>query len=174
MPRAVSAAPGRYVMTPATVPAALPGDKGLRKEASRSSGRRASSCATAWNLDEDVDAALDWLATRRDVEPRRIGLLGVSLGAEVALRVAPRRRDVRAIAAERFHGAARAMCGRRFAPVPSPHRRETTRRSGRVRAARSWRSMCVRLRPSGSTRRSISTRVLARTHGTDGVFWRHG
>jgi alpha/beta superfamily hydrolase len=62
------------------------------------------STSLPWKLDDDVDAALDWLAARRDVDPRRIGLLGVSLGAEVALRVAPRRRDVRAIVAEGLMG----------------------------------------------------------------------
>ena len=42
-------------------------------------------------MDEDVGAAVEWLAARRDVSPEKVALLGVSMGGEVAVRVAARR-----------------------------------------------------------------------------------
>lgn len=49
---------------------------------------------------ETFYSALDWLAARPEVDPRRIAMLGVSKGAEAALLVASRRPDkVRAVAA---------------------------------------------------------------------------
>lgn len=42
---------------------------------------------------------LDWLAARADVDAERIGVMGASKGAEAALLVASRRRDVRAVVA---------------------------------------------------------------------------
>ncbi|MDP1846580.1 MAG: alpha/beta fold hydrolase [Solirubrobacteraceae bacterium] len=65
------------------------------------------STSAPWTLDEDVDAAVGWLAARPEVEARSVGLLGVSLGAEVALRVAARRDDVGATVAEGAMGSAR-------------------------------------------------------------------
>jgi acetyl esterase/lipase len=43
--------------------------------------------------------ALDWLAARADVDAARIAIVGASKGAEAALLVASRRRDVRAVVA---------------------------------------------------------------------------
>ena len=65
------------------------------------------STSAPWKLDDDIDAAAEWLAARPDVDPTRIGLLGLSLGGEVALRVAAHRRDVRATVAEGAMGAVR-------------------------------------------------------------------
>lgn len=65
------------------------------------------STSAPWKLDDDIDHAVDWVAARPDVAGARIGLLGVSMGAEVALRVAARRRDVRATVAEGAMGGAR-------------------------------------------------------------------
>jgi pimeloyl-ACP methyl ester carboxylesterase len=62
------------------------------------------STSAPWKLDDDIDAAVEWLAARTDVDATRIGLLGVSLGGEVSLHVAARRRDVRAIVAEGVMG----------------------------------------------------------------------
>jgi pimeloyl-ACP methyl ester carboxylesterase len=67
------------------------------------SGGRSTS--VAWKLDDDVDAALAWLSHRRDVDARRIGALGVSLGGEVALQAAARRPELRAIVAEGVIGS---------------------------------------------------------------------
>jgi dienelactone hydrolase len=47
-----------------------------------------------------MDAAVEWLTARADVDPARVGMLGVSHGAEVALRTAARRNDVHAVVAE--------------------------------------------------------------------------
>ena len=58
------------------------------------------STSAPWKLDDDIDRAVDRLAARADVNAAKIGLLGVSMGGEVALRVAARRRDVRATVAE--------------------------------------------------------------------------
>ena len=49
------------------------------------------STSAAWTMDEDVGAAVEWLAARRDVSPEKVALLGVSMGGEVAVRVAARR-----------------------------------------------------------------------------------
>jgi pimeloyl-ACP methyl ester carboxylesterase len=57
-------------------------------------------------MDEDAVAAVQWLAARRDVSPKKVALLGVSMGAEVAVRVAARRSDVRATVAEGLRGGA--------------------------------------------------------------------
>ena len=65
------------------------------------------STSAPWKLDDDIDHAVDWLAARPDVDRAKIGLLGVSMGGEVALRVAARRRDVRATVAEGAMGGAR-------------------------------------------------------------------
>ena len=65
------------------------------------------STSAPWKLDEDIDAAIKWVAARSDVDPTRVGLLGVSLGGEVALRVAARRREVRAVVAEGPRGGAK-------------------------------------------------------------------
>lgn len=63
------------------------------------------STSLPWRLDDDLDAALEWLRARAEVEPRKLALLGVSLGGEVAVRVAARRRDVRATVAEGIRGS---------------------------------------------------------------------
>jgi pimeloyl-ACP methyl ester carboxylesterase len=64
------------------------------------------STSLPWKLDDDLDGAIAWLARRPDVEPRRIGALGVSLGGEVAIQAAARRRELRAIVAEGANGIA--------------------------------------------------------------------
>lgn len=48
---------------------------------------------------DDVALAVDWLAQRPFVDPKRIALLGFSLGGQVALLAAGRRARVRAVAA---------------------------------------------------------------------------
>jgi pimeloyl-ACP methyl ester carboxylesterase len=63
------------------------------------------STSAPWKLDDDIDAAVEWLAACTDVDATRIGLLGVSLGGEVSLHAATRRRDVRAIVAEGVVGS---------------------------------------------------------------------
>src|SRR3712207_406280 len=58
------------------------------------------STSAPWKNDEDMDAAVEWLKARADADPARVGMLGVSHGAEVSLRTAARRNDVRAVVAE--------------------------------------------------------------------------
>lgn len=56
------------------------------------------------NVQPALDAALAWLARRPDVDPRRIGGVGTSLGGEVLLEAAARASSLRAVVAD---GAAR-------------------------------------------------------------------
>jgi hypothetical protein len=53
-----------------------------------------------WGREKDAAAALDYLATRDDVEPGRIGALGLSTGADMAVDIAARRHDVKAVVAD--------------------------------------------------------------------------
>lgn len=53
-----------------------------------------------WGWEKDAAAALDFLAARDDVEPGRVGVLGLSTGADIAIDIAARRDDVRAVVAD--------------------------------------------------------------------------
>src|SRR3954447_9340928 len=53
-----------------------------------------------WGREKDAAAALDYLAARDDVEPGRIGVLGLSTGADMAIDIAARRDDVDAVVAD--------------------------------------------------------------------------
>jgi pimeloyl-ACP methyl ester carboxylesterase len=53
-----------------------------------------------WDADRDVYAALDYLQSRPGVDPERIGVLGLSIGAEVALQAAARDSRIQAVVAE--------------------------------------------------------------------------
>jgi pimeloyl-ACP methyl ester carboxylesterase len=50
-----------------------------------------------WGWAEDVGGALDYLATRPEVDPARIGAFGSSTGADALLEVAAERRDLAAV-----------------------------------------------------------------------------
>ena len=52
-----------------------------------------------WGWEKDAAAALDFLAKRDDVEPGRVGVLGLSTGADIAIDIAPRD-DVKAVVAD--------------------------------------------------------------------------
>ncbi|MBN1148980.1 MAG: alpha/beta fold hydrolase [Anaerolineales bacterium] len=53
-----------------------------------------------WDADRDVYAALDYLQSRPEVDPGRIGVLGLSIGAEVGLQAAARDARIQALVAE--------------------------------------------------------------------------
>ena len=53
-----------------------------------------------WGREKDAAAALDYLATRDDVQPGRVGALGLSTGADMAIDIAARRDDVHAVVAD--------------------------------------------------------------------------
>ena len=56
--------------------------------------------AFGWGWEKDVAGALDFLRARADVDPDRIGGLGLSTGADVLIEVAPERRDLRAVVSD--------------------------------------------------------------------------
>jgi uncharacterized protein len=56
--------------------------------------------ALGWEWENDVDGALAYLAARPEVDPERIGGLGLSTGADVLLEVAAERRELKAVVAE--------------------------------------------------------------------------
>ena len=56
--------------------------------------------ALGWNAEKDASAALDYLESRDDVEPGRVGLLGLSMGAEIALEMATNDHSAAAIVAD--------------------------------------------------------------------------
>ncbi len=53
-----------------------------------------------WGREKDAAAALDYLATRKDVQPGHVGALGLSTGADMAIDIAARRGDVNAVVAD--------------------------------------------------------------------------
>ena len=62
------------------------------------------STSVGWDADEDTDAALDFLRRQPDVHGGRIGILGVSLGGEVAIEAAARHPEWRAAVLEGVQG----------------------------------------------------------------------
>lgn len=56
--------------------------------------------ALGWHGDDDIDAATDNLAARADVEPTRIGALGISMGGEEAIGAVGTNDVLRAVAEE--------------------------------------------------------------------------
>jgi dienelactone hydrolase len=53
-----------------------------------------------WDWDKDIDAALGYLKQRDDIDPGRIGALGLSTGADMAIDAAGRRSDIAAVVAD--------------------------------------------------------------------------
>jgi uncharacterized protein len=56
--------------------------------------------AFGWDGERDVNAAIDYLQTRSDVDPDRIGGIGLSVGGEMMLEAAAEDHDLRAIVSE--------------------------------------------------------------------------
>jgi pimeloyl-ACP methyl ester carboxylesterase len=72
-----------------------------------------------YNAQPAIDAALDYLGRRPDVQSERIAGFGVSLGAEVLIEAAARDRRLRALVAD---GPTRPMDGRRYGAQPATER----------------------------------------------------
>ncbi len=66
------------------------------------------SSGLGWTAQPGIDAALDFLSTRSEVDPRRIAGFGVSLGGEVLLDAASHDRRLSAVISD---GAARSTIG---------------------------------------------------------------
>jgi len=64
--------------------------------------------ARGWGGEPDLEAAVDYLARRPDVDPERIGGLGLSVGGELLMQAAARDRRLRAVVSE---GAGRQSLG---------------------------------------------------------------
>lgn len=87
-------------------------------------------------LIEDANAALDHLLTRRDVDPKRIGMYGQSLGGSIGLNVMADRKEIRAAVIESAFASWRDMascavgglqpgwlaCGLARVLIPDTHR----------------------------------------------------
>ena len=71
--------------------------------------------ATGWGWEHDVAGALAFLRDRRDVDPERIGGLGLSTGADVLIEVAAEHGGLSAVVGE-------GATGRSFADVPPEDR----------------------------------------------------
>jgi dienelactone hydrolase len=56
--------------------------------------------ATGWTWLRDVDAAIAFLRRRADVDPERIGALGLSTGADVLIEAAAKRPEIKAVVAD--------------------------------------------------------------------------
>ena len=53
-----------------------------------------------WGGDKDIIAAVDWLKKRPDVDPRRIGGIGFSVGGELMLEAAAKDPDLAAVVSD--------------------------------------------------------------------------
>lgn len=70
---------------------------------------------------EDLEHALDWLKRRPEVDPRRIGVVGHSVGAAAALLVASRRDDLSAVVSIAAFSHPRTMMRRLLAAWRVPY-----------------------------------------------------
>jgi dipeptidyl aminopeptidase/acylaminoacyl peptidase len=71
---------------------------------------------------EDIEAALDWLAARPEVDPARLGIVGHSVGAGAALLAASRRPALRAVVSLAAFAHPQVMMKRWLAGKRIPYR----------------------------------------------------
>ena len=76
--------------------------------------------AWGWDFDKDIRAGVDFLKHRADVDPERIGGLGLSVGGEMMLETAADTRDLAAVVVRR--APARARWARRSTTSPASTR----------------------------------------------------
>ena len=87
-----------------------------------------------WGGDEDIKAAVRYLQTRDDVDPKRIGGIGLSVGGELMLEAAAETKDLargRLRRRRRPHGAARPSTPRARRPRTNAAQRHQLRAQGR-------------------------------------------
>ncbi len=75
-----------------------------------------------WGGDKDIIAAVDWLKERPDVDPKRIGGIGFSVGGELMLEAAAKDKDLAAVVsdgagARQLGESKQALPGRTFWPM---------------------------------------------------------
>lgn len=66
----------------------------------RASGESGGARTFGWLDAQDVSLALHYLQNKAEIDPRRIGILGFSIGGQIALRAASQTEQIRAIVAE--------------------------------------------------------------------------
>ena len=115
--------------------------------------------AFGWNGDRDVKAAIDYLQTRADVDPDRIGGIGLSVGGEMMLEAAAEDHDLKAIVSEGAGARAYSdsMDEIEYERAPTRSARSCTRPAARSGSERSPCSR-TRRRPRTSRRSSAASR----------------
>lgn len=66
----------------------------------RGSGESGGTRTFGWRDAQDVPLALNYLQNKAEIDPQRIGLLGFSIGGQIALRAASQTDRIRAVVAE--------------------------------------------------------------------------
>ena len=77
--------------------------------------------AIGWTWKRDVAGALAWLRQRPDVDPGRIGGLGLSTGAEALVQAAAQRGDLRAVVADGVEARTVTEAARVASPTDVPY-----------------------------------------------------
>src|SRR5215207_2031519 len=81
----------------------------------RGHGNSGGQVALGWDANLDIDAALAYLCTRLDVDPQRIGVLGLSMGGEVAIQAAAHTKWIKAVVSD--GAGARSLGDRLSGPI---------------------------------------------------------
>jgi dienelactone hydrolase len=77
--------------------------------------------AIGWTWRKDVAGALTWLEHRPDVDPQRIGGLGLSTGAEAVVQAAAQRGDLHAVVADGVEARTTTEAARVAGPTDVPY-----------------------------------------------------
>ncbi len=79
-------------------------------------------CTLGWKERWDVHAAVAWLRTRREVDPSRIGVYGLSMGGAAALLAAGENPAIQAVATDCTFARLDEMAHHYFWALPAPFR----------------------------------------------------